>query len=75
MNRDHIRPILIALALALTLVSLSLGVGLRNGASKPMWAICEDLGYPASDSGLAQCADTIDLPCGSPYVDHLRENC
>lgn len=67
------RPLLIAVAVTLIALTISMAVGFND--DRPLYAVCEDHGYPATDSGLAACADYLGLPCGDPYTDHLRARC
>lgn len=66
------RAILIAATVTLWLIVALQIVGLQD---TPRHAICGTAGYPASDMGLAQCADHFGWSCGDPYTDPLRPSC
>lgn len=66
------RPLLIAATIALWIIIAFQVMGLQDTSRV---AICGTAGYPASDLGLAQCADHYGWACGSPYTDPLRPTC
>lgn len=68
------RPIVIAVALTLLALSAYMAAGFGN-TEVPLYETCQRHGYPATDSGLAMCADYLGLPCGDLYTDHLRPGC